>query len=349
MGDEGQRHDSGRNGLATDDQGQPCAVGGKVPADIAHGDRRRSRVGPKPPEVTTPASVPSSAMIVGLRSGRRASVRADADAAADRAVVELIAHHQAAGKIPVHLAAFADDPGQAGLDRAGELVDVVAVEAKPGLQPQRVAGAEADGDDLRLLRSACPPALPPVRRERKFRSRPRRCSRSGTPGSRCRQRSGSDAHERQRGGSGDRRAMTAAAVGSLQRQQRAVFHAVSGVTPCRQVGREVGKIDVLAAGVDDQEQAVFVQAGDHQVVDDAAGLVGAAACSAGGRASDRRCRRAPVFPARPRHRFRSALPGPCGRRRTDRHARGVCRCSAMTPPLQREARSPVKSYCTGMA
>ena len=41
-----------------------------------------------------------------------------------------------------------------------------------------------------------------------------------------------------------------------------------------QVGGDVGKVDILAAGVDDQEQSVFVQAGDHQVVDDAAGRVG---------------------------------------------------------------------------
>ncbi len=42
----------------------------------------------------------------------------------------------------------------------------------------------------------------------------------------------------------------------------------------RQVRREVGEIHILAAGVDDQEQPVFPQASDHQVVDNAAGLVG---------------------------------------------------------------------------
>ena len=36
-----------------------------------------------------------------LGAGRRAAVGADADAAADRAVVELVAHHQAAGEVPV--------------------------------------------------------------------------------------------------------------------------------------------------------------------------------------------------------------------------------------------------------
>ena len=97
-----------------------------------------------------PASVPSSAMIVVCaRAGARPSGRMPTRRRGG-AVVELVAHHQAAGEIPVHLAALADDPGQAGLDRAGEFVEVVAVEAEPGFQPQRIAGAKADGDDLGL-------------------------------------------------------------------------------------------------------------------------------------------------------------------------------------------------------
>ena len=137
------------SGFAADDEVKPGAVGGKVFADIAHGDRAVYR--------GTKAAGRDNARlrsVLGhdrrLGSGRRAAVRTDADATADRAVVELVPHHQAAEEIPVQLAAFADGPGQAGLDRAGEFVQVVAVEAKPGLQAQRVAGAETDGDDFRL-------------------------------------------------------------------------------------------------------------------------------------------------------------------------------------------------------
>ena len=140
-------------GFAADDKVQPGAVGGKVFSHIAHGDRTVHR-GAEAAGGDNARLGPVFRHDRRLRAGRRASVRADADAAADRAVVELVAHHQAAGEVPVQLAAFADDPGQAGLDRAGQFVEVVAVEAKPGLQPQRVAGAEADRDDLRLLDQA---------------------------------------------------------------------------------------------------------------------------------------------------------------------------------------------------
>ncbi len=86
---------------------------------------------------------------------------------------------------------------------------------------------------------------------------------------------------------GDRRRHDGGGLGTLQGQQRAVF--VRGERDMfGQVGGEVGEIDLLAAGVDDQEQAVFVQAGDHQVVDDAAGLVGeqGVALAAGFQAGD---------------------------------------------------------------
>ena len=64
-------------------------------------------------------------------------------------MLELVADQRARRENPsVVAAALADRPGEAGLDRDGQLVDVVAVEAEPGLEPQRVARTEAGRDHL---------------------------------------------------------------------------------------------------------------------------------------------------------------------------------------------------------
>ena len=84
---------------------------------------------------------------------------------------------------------------------------------------------------------------------------------------------GANAHERQRGGLRAEPGHDRAARRALQRQQRAVLergqpHAGG------QRRRDVGEVVLLAAGVHDEEQPVPGQPRDHQVVEDAAGLVG---------------------------------------------------------------------------
>ena len=143
-------------------------------------------VGEKPPEVMVPAAVPSSAtMSVCARAGARPSGRMPTRwRGAPCSNWSRIA--AAPGKSQRGAAALADHPGEAGLDRRGQLVDVVAVEAEARLQPQRIAGAEAGRRRPRAPRRARPPALRPVRRGRRSRTRPRRCSRSARPGTECR-------------------------------------------------------------------------------------------------------------------------------------------------------------------
>ncbi len=46
-------------------------------------------------------------------------------------------------------AGLLDGPGQVALDRGGGFVDVVAIKAHPGLKPQGIARAKADGRDTR--------------------------------------------------------------------------------------------------------------------------------------------------------------------------------------------------------
>src|SRR5215207_7833481 len=99
-------------------------------------------VGPNPPLVTTPMSwscvsrkrAPSR---TGLRpSGRRPTRWRGGPS---RSWARTVA------------APGLDAPGQAGLDRGGAQVEVVAVEAQPGLQAQRVTRRQAGQGHLGLL------------------------------------------------------------------------------------------------------------------------------------------------------------------------------------------------------
>ena len=100
-------------------------------------------VGEKPPEVMMPAAVPSPAtMSVCARAGARPSGRMPTRWRW-RAVLQLVADGGGAGKVPRGAAALADDPGEVGLHRRGQLIDVVAVQAEASLQPQRIARTEA--------------------------------------------------------------------------------------------------------------------------------------------------------------------------------------------------------------
>ena len=116
---------------------------------------------------------------------------------------------------------------------------------------------------------------------------------------------------------------------------------VRSVTPAGRCGLDVGEIDVLAAGVDHQEQPVRRQVGDHQVVDDAAGLVGQqrVALPAGLEARDvaghqRLQRRRPAAAVQ-------AAPGPCGRRRTAPRRRR--RGNAGARPARRRGTAPAST------
>ncbi len=117
--------------------------------DIAHRDRR--------PERGAEAAAGDLAdRVAGVIDDRRrlarrsAAVGADADAPARRTFGELAQDDAGAGKAAFRAPALADGPGELGLDRGRGLVDVVAVEAQPGFEAQRIARAEADRHHLRL-------------------------------------------------------------------------------------------------------------------------------------------------------------------------------------------------------
>src|SRR3954469_19691700 len=80
-------------------------------------------------------------------AGDRLALGQEADPFARCALGDLLPDHRGAGEAApsrsICAAFLADAPQQAGLDRRRGGVDVVAPEAKPGLETQRIACAEA--------------------------------------------------------------------------------------------------------------------------------------------------------------------------------------------------------------
>ena len=76
---------------------------------------------------------------------RRAAFGKDANALDGLGATQNI---RGAGKVLGVLAALADGPHQAGFRRIAGLVDIVAIQAKPGFQPQAVARAQTDGQNF---------------------------------------------------------------------------------------------------------------------------------------------------------------------------------------------------------
>ena len=114
--------------------------------DIAHGDRAANRVGPKPPLVTTPMVRPSLSWISVPSTGRRPPLRPYPHQRARWTVDQLLLNDLGPrpGKPPSSRRRLPIAQTEPGLDRRDLLGQLVAVEAKPRLQAEAVARAEAD-------------------------------------------------------------------------------------------------------------------------------------------------------------------------------------------------------------
>ena len=99
------------------------------------------------------------------RAGAR-PVGADADPPSRGALRQLARMHGGAGKAALGAPPLADRPGEIGLDRGRGLVDVMAVEAQPRFEPQRIARAEADRHYLGLGQQPARESLGLARRQR---------------------------------------------------------------------------------------------------------------------------------------------------------------------------------------
>ena len=167
----------------------------------------------------------------------------------------------------------ADHPGEVGLDRRSQLVDVIAVEAQACFQPQRIACAETGGDDFGFVQNALSQRLGAFGGKRDLEP-----ILAGVAGARdqagdpCESDRG-HAHERDLRGFGGNTADHRRGGRALQCQQGAVVMLME-LHAGRQVGSDVAEVDFLAARIHHQEQFLTAGIRHHQVVEDAARLVG---------------------------------------------------------------------------
>jgi hypothetical protein len=202
---------------------------------------------------------------------RRAALGADADPHAPGTFGKLAQDARGAWEIPLFAAALGDGPGEPGLDGAGIFVDIVAVEAETGLEPEGITRPEAGGRHLFLIEK--PPRqihgfgvgdenLEPVLAGI---ARPRHKAIRRTDGYRPDIEKPHFRHAgRQPGENLGRRR-------PLQGEERAVLqrlHCHVTTDP----GRDMIDVHGLAGGVQNQDQGVF-KARHHDVVENAATLV----------------------------------------------------------------------------
>src|SRR5438477_205637 len=91
---------------------------------------------------------------LGALAGRDAALGLEADPRTGGTVAQFRKDARGARKAAGLAAALLDRPGEPRLDRRGRRVDVVAVQAQPGLEAERVARAEPDRFDVRMGQQA---------------------------------------------------------------------------------------------------------------------------------------------------------------------------------------------------
>ncbi len=264
----------------------------------------RPSVGAKPPEVTLPTTLPASAIsapsrAIALPSGRRATRLRGAPSAICFWMTG------APGEAALLAALLADAPQQARLDGRGRGVDVVAVETEAGFEPQRVARAQTDRLDLRLGQKLAGDGIRGVGRRRDLEAVAAGIARARDVAARAVDHDEGPGHEFQ--------------AGDLRRQPRQRLRrqrTLQGQKPAREhrldlAGRgevllQMCEVGVLAGGIDHQQEMI-ARAGHHEIVEDAAALVGelGVALLAGFEAGD-------VGRHQPLQRLGRALPRPRG-------------------------------------
>ena len=207
-----------------------------------------------------------------MGAGRDFSFGAQPDPLALHALGQLADDDGGTGEAALGTPALADGPGQRRLDGRGGFVDVVAVQTEPGFQAQGIAGAEARRPDLRLIEEQAGQALRLLGGDRDLES-----VLAGVPGT---------DDETRHVGQGQGRARHEQHVSARRRQARQHVHRRRPLqgeqcpvrqhlyfAPSADMGLEMGQVLFLARGVEDHEQVVAA-VGHHQIVDDAAPVVG---------------------------------------------------------------------------
>ena len=149
--------------------------------------------------------------------------------------------------------AAGDGEAEVGLDRAGGLVQVVAVERQARLEPQAVAGAEPGGADPLVGQQAAPQALGGVRGDQDLEPVLAGVARARDQQRRPLQLHSGETHESKRRRLRQECIQHRRGVGPLQRNQAPVVEPPQLGLPPGRVGDE-GEVGLLGPGVDDDEE-----------------------------------------------------------------------------------------------
>src|SRR5262249_43937168 len=115
----------------------------EVARDVAHGDRpAEARAEPARRDRADRGAV--ARFDVGAFTRRHPALGPEPDAQARRAIAQFGEHAPGARETALLAPALLDRPGEPGFDRRGAGVDVMAVEAEPGFEAERVARAKPD-------------------------------------------------------------------------------------------------------------------------------------------------------------------------------------------------------------
>ncbi len=147
----------------------------------------------------------------------------------------------------------------------------MAIEAQPGFEAQRVARAERDRRDLGLGEQPLGDRDGIAGRERNLEPVLAGIAGAGDEGRNAAKREIGRAHERHMVDAGDKARQDGGRRGALQRQQCAVEARLDRHRAI-EMRCEMGEIDLFARRVDDEHQPI-IDAGRHQIVEDAAAIV----------------------------------------------------------------------------
>ncbi len=233
-------------------------------------------LGAKEPLVTFPSASPLSPTISQpSRAGARPS-SSKPNSQPRRSVCQFLLKARGAGESVLLAAALGDRPGQARLNRRGGLVNIVSVEAEPGLEPQRIPRAETDRHDVLEIQQGARHLFGSIGGNGDFETVLARIAGPAHMAANAVQRSRRRLHA-----SEPRRRRTETVHdphggGALKRDERAIIHRRK-----RNAGGKMRAhmriIDLLARRIDDQHQLAVLfrrgRASHHQIIDDAARLI----------------------------------------------------------------------------
>jgi hypothetical protein len=174
---------------------------------------------------------------------------------------------------PAGSARLADRPGQPGLDRRDFGGQLVSVETQPGLEAQRIAGAEARRRHGVVGEKASGQGLDSGGRHGQLEAILTGVAGAGDVHGQVVKATLQRLQEHQRRGLGKQRREYVARRGPLQGQQPLAVELAQRLAGA-QVRLDPGAVLHLAGGIHDQEKLLFRAAGDNQVIANTARVVG---------------------------------------------------------------------------